>query len=125
SRSYHSSTCYRQSRRTPHLASLFSPSLSCFFFNSPPPPAVYTLSLHDALPIYARLRRLSDVAGRVRDLDGASFGEAHAIDDPRRSEEHTSELQSLTNLVCRLLLEKKKAYEQGDRAGREHPTGSP
>src|SRR5436853_3154704 len=62
---------------------------------------IYTLSLHDALPICA-VR-----AGDVRD---AGF-EDHAVagrDDGVRSEEHTSELQSLRQIVCRLLVEKKK-----------------
>src|SRR5690349_23573254 len=70
---------------------------------------VYTLSLHDALPISARRKakpatlRLSRTSGRQRDL-AASRHRA----DAWRSEEHTSELQSRRDLVCRLLLEKKK-----------------
>src|SRR5438046_4040383 len=70
-----------------------------FFFNDTATTEIYTLSLHDALPIHAQHRcvQLVDFARlRVRNLL------------VRRSEEHTSELQSLTNLVCRLLLEKKK-----------------
>src|SRR5436309_7200835 len=77
-----------------------------FFFNEPPTPDIYTLSLHDALPIWtpaappARSRPAgSPRAPRARAARGAR-GE--------RSEEHTSELQSRENLVCRLLLEKKK-----------------
>src|SRR5436309_12877585 len=74
-----------------------------FFFNDPATTEIYTLSLHDALPISGprsiqgprkptrRTRRLTHL--------GVSFA---------RSEEHTSELQSRENLVCRLLLEKKK-----------------
>src|SRR5207237_10869555 len=93
-----------------------------FFVHSPsPPPQIYTLSLHDALPIYLVERRhqLAVRAARragqhqrerrdrdapVRDRDAQLAGDlVH-----RRSEEHTSELQSHLNLVCRLLLEKKK-----------------
>src|SRR5437016_7806261 len=72
-----------------------------FFFNDTATTEIYTLSLHDALPIYPEWQ-----AGRV-----AKWGEARTRPTSRsneRSEEHTSELQSLTNLVCRLLLEKKK-----------------
>src|SRR2546430_12602071 len=90
-----------------------------FFFNDTATTEIYTLSLHDALPIFARerpvLRRCRRQRRRVgpgtrllphdrrRNRRGAAAG-------PRRfrSEEHTSELQSQSNLVCRLLLEKKK-----------------
>src|SRR2546429_9681333 len=71
-----------------------------FFFNDTATTEIYTLSLHDALPISrVRLGELREVA--VRPIELA------AIDD-HRSEEHTSELQSRLHLVCRLLLEKKK-----------------
>src|SRR5262245_66460815 len=76
-----------------------------FFFNDPATTEIYTLSLHDALPICSR-RALTHRATapreriRVRGAWGASC--------TTRSEEHTSELQSLRHLVCRLLLEKKK-----------------
>src|SRR5262249_62362028 len=82
-----------------------------FFFNDTATTEIYTLSLHDALPIYVdeelvgwchRLHwRRADDSGRCRQ-PGVVRNLFH------RSEEHTSELQSLTNLVCRLLLEKKK-----------------
>src|SRR5690606_41722539 len=100
----------------------------CIFFSDAPTTEIYTLSLHDALPIYQR-------AGQERahevDLDGEAALDAaidHTLDDflffeglfeagpgagalgLLRSEEHTSELQSRENLVCRLLLEKKKNY---------------
>src|SRR5207248_9357000 len=97
---------------------------------APPPPALYTLSLHDALPIsdvarhhvrslfHGRLLRAGRGAGlaamqRVRHLllaigHGRGLGERAAMADRQRSEEHTSELQSPYDLVCRLLLEKKK-----------------
>src|SRR5207249_9043043 len=101
-------------------------------YNAPPPTEIYTLSLHDALPIFgtrqARLVLLLDrrdaaahrVAGGERRLerdrrarlhDGprrASSGEGDVEGLAPRSEEHTSELQSRFDLVCRLLLEKKK-----------------
>src|SRR2546430_11306488 len=73
-----------------------------FFFNDTATTEIYTLSLHDALPICAGARphpRPRDLAGRR----GAVLGPRAT----RRSEEHTSELQSQSNIVCRLLLEKK------------------
>src|SRR5436189_5972071 len=72
-----------------------------FFFNDTATTEIYTLSLHDALPIFHRQERDVDIAQRL-DL-GHTFGYAG-----ERSEEHTSELQSPMYLVCRLLLEKKK-----------------
>src|SRR5574341_2515988 len=70
-----------------------------FFFNDTATTEIYTLSLHDALPI-------------LRPRGGPSHSPHVARHDSRRrSEEHTSELQSPTNLVCRLLLEKKKKIE--------------
>src|SRR5258708_11205511 len=70
-----------------------------FFFNDTATTEIYTLSLHDALPIFG-----IGVHRRQRPLgDGVDLG----LVDPR-SEEHTSELQSPDHLVCRLLLEKKK-----------------
>src|SRR5437016_11403792 len=91
------------------------------FFTDTAPPAIYTLSLHDALPISrdAKVHHLHLAGARHHDVSRLDI----AVDDPgavrlrerdadrarklHRSEEHTSELQSLTNLVCRLLLEKK------------------
>src|SRR5947209_14929524 len=71
-----------------------------FFFNDTATTEIYTLSLHDALPIFA-LR-----AGRAAQSRAARrHARAHG---GHRSEEHTSELQSRQYLVCRLLLEKKK-----------------
>src|SRR5262249_61830715 len=98
---------------TPLLA-IFPP----FFFTDTPPPALYTLSLHDALPIFAARHMLADAEGMVarrhRRLQHLPQRPLRMIAElaamsamQRRSEEHTSELQSLTNLVCRLLLEKK------------------
>src|SRR5260370_22069832 len=71
-----------------------------FFFNDTATTEIYTLSLHDALPICASvLMRCLALMG-----DAPIAG----TPGPLRSEEHTSELQSHLNLVCRLLLEKKK-----------------
>src|SRR2546430_17003024 len=71
-----------------------------FFFNDTATTEIYTLSLHDALPISPSRRRSGFLAnGSWPPL----------VEIARRSEEHTSELQSQSNLVCRLLLEKKKS----------------
>src|SRR5260370_35056729 len=72
-----------------------------FFFNDTATTEIYTLSLHDALPIYRDVKRW-------RHRGEARRGPLRDLGSPRRSEEHTSELQSHLNLVCRLLLEKKK-----------------
>src|SRR4030042_6116261 len=71
-----------------------------FFFNDTAPTEIYTLSLHDALPIY-----------HVHPADRHEQQDAQHVQRPgrpARSEEHTSELQLRLHLVCRLLLEKKK-----------------
>src|SRR5438093_4408384 len=84
------------------------PAFVTFLFRAKATPAISTLSLHDALPISA-----GDALPRAREVLHARTG-GGAL--PPRSEEHTSELQSLTNLVCRLLLEKKnKAVDAIDR----------
>src|SRR5438046_7069185 len=77
--------------------------LFVFFFNDTATTEIYTLSLHDALPISWDVCRIRWPSLRVR---AAGLAGRRRI----RSEEHTSELQSLTNLVCRLLLEKKKKH---------------
>src|SRR2546430_13176311 len=93
-----------------------------FFFNYTATTEIYPLSLHDALPIFRVLHRPGDVL-RWRELVGGPGespdgsprwmgGEPHPSDVGRRSEEHTSELQSQSNLVCRLLLEKKSTSSQ-------------
>src|SRR2546422_6378557 len=78
---------------------------SFFFFNDTATTEIYTLSLHDALPISSLLT-----------CSAISAQKAFAIPASRsqrlRSEEHTSELQSRLHLVCRLLLEKKKIMKQ-------------
>src|SRR5256886_10114387 len=86
-----------------------------FFFNDTATTEIYTLSLHDALPISALdPRPLAEARPPERRLVGCcrdftvllcAMARHHGI----RSEEHTSELQSQSNLVCRLLLEKKKS----------------
>src|SRR2546427_7192482 len=92
--------------------------MSAFFFNDTATTEIYTLSLHDALPI-SRARGAAALAlharhrgvplwqrGRRRGRRG--HDPVGLLEDGARSEEHTSELQSQSNLVCRLLLEKKK-----------------
>src|SRR5699024_11426095 len=94
----------------------------CFFLCSPPTTHTYTLSLHDALPI-SRIRAVLPVAKQNAISAGTSPSEdssdtmrrmpSGCTPEPAgasvpRSEEHTSELQSRFDLVCRLLLEKKK-----------------
>src|SRR2546430_12397216 len=78
-----------------------------FFFNDTATTEIYTLSLHDALPISGEFNLPRDVAigrdGHLYVVDSGNFR-------IQRSEEHTSELQSQSNLVCRLLLEKKKKH---------------
>src|SRR5437588_2486928 len=78
------------------------------FFNDPAPTEIYTLSLHDALPIYDLVQRLNYNVINSKDVMPQLVTE-HAVGCVTiRSEEHTSELQSHSDLVCRLLLEKKK-----------------
>src|SRR3712207_9012574 len=92
-----------------------------FFFNDTATTEIYTLSLHDALPIFSpqtgvstMIRKVKFVSIPVSDQDRAlsfyteKLGFRVLTDQPLRSEEHTSELQSRQYLVCRLLLEKKK-----------------
>src|SRR5436309_14304137 len=74
-----------------------------FFFNDTATTEIYTLSLHDALPISQRSGFRMGSRGPISWLSSRS-----ATSSSVRSEEHTSELQSRENLVCRLLLEKKK-----------------
>src|SRR2546422_5501085 len=103
-----------------------------FFFNDTATTEIYTLSLHDALPIFISppLTTANNVsvpfkarssAVRSRTSVRSSMLRAVAMRAWRsnaapRSEEHTSELQSRLHLVCRLLLEKKKAREDEDKA---------
>src|SRR2546427_4634824 len=79
------------------------PLFFVFFFNDTATTEIYTLSLHDALPISIRT---CSMVFEEAEYSEASY--ARAVARAVRSEEHTSELQSQSNLVCRLLLEKKK-----------------
>src|SRR5256885_16715688 len=88
-----------------------------FFFNDTATTEIYTLSLHDALPIFMagspisiiRIRRLAGRALKATFVPTPSIStKSNLLTLKIRSEEHTSELQSPCNLVCRLLLEKKK-----------------
>src|SRR5437899_12708621 len=97
---------------------------SHYFYNHTTPTQLYTLSLHDALPIAAKYK--AGKQGPVilighslganavmligQELDKRGIPVALIVPFDGRSEEHTSELQSLRHLVCRLLLEKKKKY---------------
>src|SRR5689334_25066824 len=89
---------------------MYSFSFFFFFFNDPATTEIYTLSLHDALPISRRgrreRRRVSPAISLESPLPVLRSQRAGA--GALRSEEHTSELQSQFHLVCRLLLEKKK-----------------
>src|SRR2546427_5021191 len=105
----------------------YHPFFIFFFFNDTATTEIYTLSLHDALPIYIAHRTRNQIAAHGgNDAEGAAVVAAlgnlqvgvvpgRELDARlakgarhQRSEEHTSELQSQSNLVCRLLLEKKK-----------------
>src|SRR5690554_924071 len=100
-----------------------------FFFNDPATTEIYTLSLHDALPILvlkvklhtyqvlSRQRVLSRLPKTADELYSLALPLLSALEvefggGEKRSEEHTSELQSRPHLVCRLLLEKKKKISQ-------------
>src|SRR5205823_10306929 len=104
-----------------------------FFFADTAPTELYTLSLHDALPIFAafaagnqgvqRLKPRHRIAIGVVGVQaqpeigiGEILGLWHRANVECRSEEHTSELQSLAYLVCRLLLEKKKKKKKKKKA---------
>src|SRR5260370_25555744 len=82
-----------------------------FFFNDTATTEIYTLSLHDALPISSSSRRRTPPRPSFVPAPSAIRGSATSLRAStarrHRSEEHTSELQSHLNLVCRLLLEKK------------------
>src|SRR5438034_2453392 len=89
---------------SPQLIAIF------FFFNDTATTEIYTLSLHDALPIlYKPPPLVAHQTARPEALPPAST---------TRSEEHTSELQSHSDLVCRLLLEKKKTKQSSDKSGK-------
>src|SRR2546429_5524408 len=93
---------------------------SLFFFNDTATTEIYTLSLHDALPI--------SFSGTALAIDSASAPSTtrrtpisgRLMISSKRSEEHTSELQSRLHLVCRLLLEKKKQQAQQSHYSRDN-----
>src|SRR5690606_39857657 len=106
-----------------------TPGCHYSFFTAPPTTEIYTLSLHDALPISMKKLVLIAVmaAGTLvfqscssDDNGGGGTNPADTmvptrLDYGSRSEEHTSELQSRENLVCRLLLEKKNEDTAGEK----------
>src|SRR5262245_62432419 len=96
--------CMSLSMAFPHVLS----SIVTFFVNDTATAGISTLSLHDALPILDPERRRAGRHGLRRGVEPS---------EPVRSEEHTSELQSLRHLVCRLMLEKKNENR--------HISGSP
>src|SRR5436305_13887702 len=83
-----------------------------FFFNDTATTEIYTLSLHDALPIFGLHH------GPAVEREGDYIGAA--VNLAARSEEHTSELQSRPHLVCRLLLEKKKNKNNANPESQQH-----
>src|SRR5688572_32015345 len=118
---------------------VFSPNsslrLSCFFFfNDTATTEIYTLSLHDALPI-STFPATTWASPQTRPSTSmpcprGSSSPVPAISPTNspgssRSEEHTSELQSQSNLVCRLLLEKKKKKKTHSKTIQQHKTHSP
>src|SRR5437016_13992228 len=111
---------------SPHCFLRFSSILSSFlsifsffffFFNDTPTTEIYTLSLHDALPISVNFLPAVKAPACLVNLHERAFDLRNA----GRSEEHTSELQSLTNLVCRLLLEKKKKHKPNAASLKQPP----
>src|SRR5438067_11371156 len=89
-----------------------------FFFNDPPTTEIYTLSLHDALPIFVKYcatwlgSSRIEIAKMIGMTPALLTRSGMNVLPPERSEEHTSELQSRFDLVCRLLLEKKNIKKE-------------
>src|SRR5258708_28744000 len=112
-----------------------SDSTDLFFFNDTATTEIYTLSLHDALPISGGTGPGARTRGRPRGASaiGPSRRPSRSRGGPSRSrsrsgsrsEEHTSELQSPDHLVCRLLLEKKNARSSSSRTSSSSLTPSP
>src|SRR5438034_10632559 len=93
-----------------YVASRACSSPLFFFFTDTATTEIYTLSLHDALPISgALLEHAADDQGHLAH-EPRLLGAGRERGERRRSEEHTSELQSHSDLVCRLLLEKKNEH---------------
>src|SRR6266536_6637069 len=102
----------------PNMANIRAKLFSCFFVNDTATTEIYTLSLHDALPISAAYRRRS---GNSRHTIVTGCASLTCL---RRSEEHTSEFQSRVDLVCRLLLAKKKATNPSSVSSAKTPRRS-
>src|SRR5437762_13299017 len=99
-----------------HILRLCVQLLLFFFSNDTATTGIYTLSLHDALPISWLGSRVAPFWGQAMThiiVFNLLLGAACLYAFARRSEEHTSELQSPMYLVCRLLLEKKKLHHRG------------
>src|SRR5699024_12884430 len=118
-------------------SSLLSPSLFLldFFSTDPATPVIYTLSLHDALPIFHGGQRFRPIGSCAHSHIRLAGGDVELVDraqdlvrvladhgGPFRSEEHTSELQSRFDLVCRLLLEKKNILYMNEFTTDDHLT---
>src|SRR5699024_11411274 len=102
---------------SPSSSMAYTPSLTLFFCTAPAPPAISTLSLHDALPIFEgsctftfRVSDTPDIEPHISTIPFCKPFKTPFSTKATRSEEHTSELQSRFDLVCRLLLEKKKTH---------------
>src|SRR5690554_7308579 len=104
-----------------------------FFFNVPAPSEIYTLSLHDALPILRTAQSSGQMLTQDENLVTVDLQVQYRVGDAKayvlnirdsnqalRSEEHTSELQSRPHLVCRLLLEKKKKKKKQKQTKERH-----
>src|SRR5258708_10863776 len=102
---------------------------SFFFFNDTATTEIYTLSLHDALPISSLPpdcpQLLSAVRAAIKERTNVWMTVVTVPRRELRSEEHTSELQSPDHLVCRLLLEKKKTRERRRRCREDSSRTSP
>src|SRR5690242_20965719 len=111
----------------------FSNTTACFSFHDTATPEIYTLSLHDALPISVQpgsimLTRAKGSSATISFLTEVRMPYKPAFEtaysawpfSPKRSEEHTSELQSHVKIVCRLLLEKKKKSHLITVSGCQH-----
>src|SRR2546430_12333808 len=92
------------------MIAVYSRVLRFFFFNDTATTEIYTLSLHDALPI-CQIVPTADISAAMAPRSALATFTLTTRMVFSRSEEHTSELQSQSNLVCRLLLEKKKKLD--------------
>src|SRR5688572_32877161 len=111
--------CSTDSSRSPAMPRPTQLTSVFFFFHDPATTDIYTLSLHDALPIFRPTRSPSPTRPTTSPRSQRSAAPVRTRRSRwRRSEEHTSELQSQSNLVCRLLLEKKK--QQCDDGASHH-----